>query len=168
MADFKKSFEDVENYFSNRDDSLRDQKIHGDGSGLRFTEAHHDKAVMVEDKDQKRGLVGYKKRFRHSIILKFVTFKCLNRFTQKSIDTHFEYLNSIARSVGILAQEVCDDIENKVSLSYEAQIDTYNTNHIDSYVDNVCSNITVLFESFYNIVQKRLNESNLFIEKCCY
>ena len=86
--DFKKSFEDVENYFSNRDDSLRDQKIHGDGWVLRFT--HHDKAVEVEEEDQKRGLVGYKKRFRNSIILKFVTFKCFNRFMQKCIDTHFE------------------------------------------------------------------------------
>ena len=47
--DFKKSFEDVENYFSNRDNSLSDQKIHSGGWVLRFTEANHDdKAIEVE------------------------------------------------------------------------------------------------------------------------
>ena len=90
--DLKKSFEDIVNYFCGRDSTFKDQKIYGEGWILRFTESHQEKAVELEE-DKKLGSAGYGKRFRHSILLKFGTFKSLYRYIQKCLDTQFEYLN---------------------------------------------------------------------------
>ena len=98
--DLKKSFEDIVNYFCGRDSTLKDQKVYGEGWILRFTESHQEKAVELEE-DKKLGSAGYGKRFRHSILLKFGSFKSLYRYIQKCIDTQFEYLNSINRSVSV-------------------------------------------------------------------
>ena len=155
--DFKKSFEDIVNYFCGRDSTLKDQKIYGAGLILRFTESHEEKAVELEE-DKKLGSAGYGKRFRHSILLKFVTIKCLYRYIQKCIDAQFEYLNSISRSVSVLANEVCEGIENKATLMFASQVvDRLNISHVSYYMNDVSTN---MLESLYNIVQTRSKDSN--------
>ena len=119
--DLKESFEDIVNYFCGRHSTLKDQKIYGEGWILRFTESQQEKAVELEE-DRKLGSAGYGKRFRHSILLKFDTFKSLYRYIQKWIDTQFEYSNSISRSVSVLANEVCEGIENKTTLMFASQV----------------------------------------------
>ena len=118
MARFKKKFR----RYCQLDGTLKDQKIYRDGWVLRFTESHQEKAIELEDK--KPGSAGYGKRFRHSILLKFVTFKCLYRYIENCIDAQFEYLNSIRRNVSVLANEVCEGIENKTALMFESQVVT--------------------------------------------
>ena len=108
--------------------------------------------------DKKPGSAGYGKCFRHSILLKFVTFKCLYRYIQNCIDAQFEYLNSIRRSVSVLANEVCEGIENKTILMFESQVvDRLNIGHVSYYMDDVS---TDMLESLYNTVQTSSKDSN--------
>ena len=144
-------------YFCGRDSPLKDQKIYGEGWILRFTESYQEKAVELEEV-KKLGSAGYGKSFRHSILLKLGTFKSLYRYIQKYIDTQFEYLNSISRSVSVLAIEVCEGIENKTTPMFASQVvDRLNIGHVSYYMDDVSTN---MLESLYNIVQTRLKDSN--------
>ena len=90
--------------------------------------------------------------------MKFDTFKSLYRYIQKCIDSQFEYLNSISRSVSVLATEVCEGIENKTTLMFASQlVDRFNVGHMSYYIDDVLTN---MLESLYNIVQTRSKDSN--------
>ena len=66
------------------------------------------------------------------------TFKSLYRYIQKCIDTHFEYLNSISRSVSVLANDVCEGIENKITVMFASQVvDRLNIGRVSYYMDDV-------------------------------
>ena len=107
---------------------------------------------------KKLGSAGYGKLFRRSILLKFDTFKSLYRYIQKCIDTQFVYLNSTSRSVSVLANEVCEGIENETTLMFASQVvDRLNIGHVLYYMDEVSTN---MLESLYNIVQTRSKDSN--------
>ena len=90
----------------------------------------------------KPGSAGYGKRFRHSILLKFLTFKCLHRYIQSCIDTQFEYLTAISRRVSVLARDVCESIENKTTIMFKSPIvDKVNIGHVSYYIDEVSTDM---------------------------
>ena len=103
LEDFKTSFNDVHKYFCGLDNGLKDHKIYGNGWTLKFTTSHQDKAIEIEE-DRRPG-IGRIKRFRHSLIIKKVTFDCLQQFIVKCVDTHLKYLISIASSVKRIGNE---------------------------------------------------------------
>ena len=110
------------------------------------------------EEDKKLGSAGYGKRFRHSILLKFDTFKSLYRYIQKCIDNQFEYLNSISCSVSVLANEVSEGIENKTTLMFASQVVVrLNIDNVSYYMDDVSTN---MLKSLYNLVQTRSKDSN--------
>ena len=86
---------------------------------MKFTTSHQDKAIEIEDR---RPGIGRINRFRHSLVMKKVTFDCLQEFIVKCVDTRVKYLNSIASSVRYLSCDVIEFIKNKSSLMHEAQI----------------------------------------------
>ena len=52
--DIKTSFNDVDKYFRELDNGLKDQKIYGNNWTLKFTTSHQDKAIEIE-KDRRPG-----------------------------------------------------------------------------------------------------------------
>ena len=137
--DFKNSFNDVDKYFHGLDNGLKDQKIYGNGWTLKFTTSHQDKAIEI-DEDRRPG-VGRIKRFRYSLIIKKVTFDCLQEFIAKFVDTHLKYLSSIASSVRRIICEVMEFLTNKSSLMHEAQIQLYTPNIIEDIVNLVHNDV---------------------------
>ena len=147
--DFKTSFNDIDKYFRGLDTGLKDQKIYGNGWILKFTTSHQDKAIEIEE-DRRPG-VGRIKRFRHSLIIKKVTFDCLQEFIVKCVDTRLKYLSSIASSVRRVTCELMEFLTNKSSLMHEAQIQLYTSNIVKDIVnlvdDNVINDITSSIEN---------------------
>ena len=89
------------------------------------------KSYQLEGGKKKPGSAGYGKRFRHSILLKFLNFKCLHRYIQSCIDTQFEYLTAISHRVSVLARDVCESIENKTTIMFKSPIvDRVNIGHV--------------------------------------
>ena len=79
--EFKTSFDDIDKHFRGLDNSLEDQKIYGNGWTLKFTTSHQDKAIEIEE-DRRPG-IGRIKWFRHSLVMKKVTFDCFQEFIVK-------------------------------------------------------------------------------------
>ena len=124
--EFKTSFDDIDKYFRRLDNNLKDQKIYGNGWTLKFTTSHQDKAIEIEE-DQRPGIRRIK-RFRHSLVMKKVTFGYLQEIIVKCVDTRLKYLNSIASSGRYLNSEFMEFIKNKSGLMHEAQIQLYTPN----------------------------------------
>ena len=60
--------------------------------------------------------------------------------------------------MSVLANEVCEGIENKTALMFESQVvDRLNIGHVSYYMDDVSAD---MLESLYNIVQTRSKDSN--------
>ena len=100
---------------------------------------------------KRRPVIGRMKRFRHSLIIKKVTFDCLQKFIVKCVDTRLNYLSSIASSVRRVTCEVMEFLTNKSSLMHEAQIQIYTSNIVKDIVnlvhDNVINEITSSIEN---------------------
>ena len=146
--DFKTSFNDIDKYFRGLDTGLKDQKIYGNDWILKFTTSHQDKAIEIEE--NRRSGVGRIKRFSHSLIIKKVTFDCLQEFIVKCLDTRLKYVSSIASSVRSVTCEVMEFLTNKSSIMHEAQIQLYTSNIVKDIVnlvhDNVIKDITISIE----------------------
>ena len=160
--EFKTSFDDIDKYFRGFDNSLKDQKIYGYSWNLKFTTSHQDKAIEIEE-DRISG-VGQIKRFRHSLVMKKVTFDCIQEFIVKCVDTRLKYFNSIANSLRYLSCDVIEFIKNKSSLMHQAQIQLYTPSIVKDIVNLIDND--VIDEITLSVEKQCKAKDQAFLSKC--
>ena len=158
--EFKTSFDDIDKYFHGLYNSLKDQRIYGNGWTMKFTTSHQDKTFEIEE-DRRPGIRRIK-RFRHSLVMKIVTFDCLQEFIVKCVDTRLKYLNSIASTVRYLTSDVMEFIKNKRGLMYEAQIQLYTPSIVKDIVNLVDNDV---IDEITSSVEKQYKEK-ASLSKC--
>ena len=161
--EFKTSFDDIDKYFRGLDNSLKDQKIYGNGWTLKFTTSHQDKAIEIEE--DRRPDIGRIKRFHHSLVMKKVTFDCLQEFFVKCVDTRLKYLNSIASSVRYLTCDVMEFIKNKSNVMHEAQTQLYTPSIVKAVV-NLVDNNDVIDEITSSVEKQCKEKDQASLSKC--
>lgn len=120
------TFMPIEDYFENHISNFTDRQIVGANFSLRFTTAHSDKAIQIEElmhpkKDGDCGqMMSFKKTYRRSIVMKRSTFEKLRHVTD-CVRAKLEYLSSIQNSVEFFADQLGKHYLEKLNEKQEAQ-----------------------------------------------
>ena len=128
------TFMPMEDYFENHISNFADRQIVGCNFTLKFTTAHSDKAVQIEEllRPTKNGdcaqMMSFKK-YRRSIVMKRSTFEKLRQVTD-CVRAKLEYLSSIEKSVEFFADQLGKLYLEKLSQKQEAQITEVSTSDI--------------------------------------
>ena len=133
----KKIFTNIEQYFNGECDNLRDSECHGSTWRLRFTFAHRDRAISIQEVPknihQPFGLL-FTPQSQQTLVMKKVSFETLNEHVVKLVDQHLEKLKFMAPGATDLIKEVCNHIEIDAALKHDAQIQVYKPWHVKSHI----------------------------------
>lgn len=151
-GNFERSFDHIRKFFaSGRDNSdMMDQRIMGSGFSVRFTIAHSDKAIEIEELFDDADSPPQIKKFRRSIVMKASTFWNLKRYTT-CINTKIAHLLRILPSWNFIMQKI-------VSKSEEAA--AKGENLFSDFDVNVLADPELLPSDFKEMVEQ-LRENDL-------
>lgn len=134
--DFKKAFTDMDEWLGTGDpkDTLKDQKIYGEGWSVHFTYTRNIRAVEIEEEHHESGRLV--KRFRHSVVMTGVSYENLRNHLVKCIDARVAYLSTIAYCVSRCMYAIERMLLDKIRAQYESQVQIVDIDMLEKCIKN--------------------------------
>lgn len=126
------TFEDVTKYLEGQNIYPNGTSLAGHGWRLLFTTAHKDRAIEIEQDDDHKSDANCTtaKKFRHSVVLKKVSFDNLFRLCQY-VNARIEYLNTVKGSVSCIVNEYINLLRSSSASFFESQAQTFDLSIIE-------------------------------------
>lgn len=162
------SFPHIDAYFGSYTNNYADQQIVGCNFSLRFTTAHSDKAVQIEELLQPARIgdcaqvIPVKKQYKRSIVMKRATFEKLRHIIH-CVRAKLDYLDSIESSVEYFADQLGKHYLEELSQKHQAQITEVSVSDILSAGKLVETDFLKIAATFPTSEMKVLNMDEMTI-----
>ena len=165
------TFPHIDDYFGSYSSNYADQQMVGCNFSLRFTTAHSDKAIQIEEllQPSKNGdcaQITPVKKYKRSVIMKRTTFEKLKNITD-CVAVKLRYLESIEARVEFFADQLGKHFLGALSQKQEAQYTTISITDILSAEKLAASAFEKIVAKFPTAEMRplTLDEMNILTEK---
>lgn len=166
---FTNTFRHIDEYFSSYTSNYADHQMVGGNFSLRFTTAHNDKAVQIEELlspakcDASTNLAPIRK-YKRSIVMKKTTFDRL-KVIVGCISVRLQYLKNIESSVEFFANELGKHYLQLLCQKQEAQYTTVDIGDILEVSKISEEDFFKIAEKFTTVQPLNINEMKILTEE---